>query len=246
MDQEDIKEIVRILLSDVNIEPQTIYYDAAIDYYLQYGIIPDINYIVGMVLQNNLEEEQNVITGDDNDNSETMHAQSDNDIETEEISGNDSSSDDNEYISRNYNDNDNDNDNVNDNDLIDDIDQIIFPTLMNNETQHVGMWHQSIINPDSENAQIENISENTNSLDVKKVIKNIDEIPLFMFKNIPNNNGNKECHICFDQFVPTDIVRVLPCSHNLHRQCIDEQLKKISYLCPYCKTPAGDYVYYNL
>ena len=66
-----------------------------------------------------------------------------------------------------------------------------------------------------------------------------------MYKNI-DCTENTECLICYDSFVGTDIIRVLPCSHKLHRCCIDDHLMKKSYLCPYCKHPAGDYVQYNL
>ena len=98
----------------------------------------------------------------------------------------------------------------------------------------------------SENAQIELISRNTNQLDVKKIIKNIDDVPLAMYKNYHDKKINEECLICYDCFVPTDIIRILQCGHILHRCCIDEQLQTKSHLCPYCNTPAGEYTYYNL
>lgn len=94
-----------------------------------------------------------------------------------------------------------------------------------------------------ENIQMQLIAENTNRLDVKKVIKNIDAIPLSMYQN---SNDTDECPLCYDKFVPTDLVRTLPCSHMFHRICIDEYLKTQSFLCPYCEAEAGEYVYYNI
>jgi hypothetical protein len=85
-----------------------------------------------------------------------------------------------------------------------------------------------------------------NMVDVLKVINNIDDIPLEMYKNVNMPNGNSECLICYDPFVPTDIIRILPCKHILHMHCIDNYLKNKSHKCPYCKMPAGDFVYINL
>ena len=52
-------------------------------------------------------------------------------------------------------------------------------------------------------------------------------------------NSKKEasdnCVICVDEFIEEDQVRVLPCSHIFHPQCIDEWLVNHSSLCPLCK-----------
>jgi hypothetical protein len=85
-----------------------------------------------------------------------------------------------------------------------------------------------------------------NMLDVLKVIKNIDEIPLFMYKSYNNSSSNTECLICYDPFESTDIIRVLPCSHIVHRCCIDDYFLNSSHCCPYCKMAVGEYVYKNL
>ena len=43
------------------------------------------------------------------------------------------------------------------------------------------------------------------------------------------------CVICVDDFTEEDTVRVLPCDHIFHPQCIDEWLGNHSSLCPLCK-----------
>ena len=43
------------------------------------------------------------------------------------------------------------------------------------------------------------------------------------------------CVICVDDFAEGDTVRVLPCDHIFHPQCIDEWLVNHSSLCPLCK-----------
>lgn len=113
----------------------------------------------------------------------------------------------------------------------------------NNEDNEDEESEQNNIGFPIENIQMRLIAENSNRLDVKKVIKDIDTIPLFMYQN---SNGTDECPLCYDKFVSTDLVRTLPCSHMFHRICIDEYLKTQSFLCPYCEAEAGDYVYYNI
>lgn len=78
-----------------------------------------------------------------------------------------------------------------------------------------------------------------NLIDVKKVINDIETVPINMFKNL-SDKESKQCLICYDTYVDTDIVRILPCSHKFHRQCIDEYLENISYLCPYCEQESGE------
>ena len=43
------------------------------------------------------------------------------------------------------------------------------------------------------------------------------------------------CAICVDEFAEEDQVRVLPCNHIFHPQCIGEWLGNHSSLCPLCK-----------
>ena len=45
----------------------------------------------------------------------------------------------------------------------------------------------------------------------------------------------KTCAICITDFEPADEVRLLPCSHNYHKPCIDEWLKR-NFTCPECRT----------
>ncbi|KAI9712412.1 MAG: hypothetical protein M1820_001625 [Bogoriella megaspora] len=45
------------------------------------------------------------------------------------------------------------------------------------------------------------------------------------------------CAICLDDFIPHEsTLRVLPCSHIFHPECIDDFLLNTSPLCPMCKT----------
>jgi len=50
---------------------------------------------------------------------------------------------------------------------------------------------------------------------------------------------NKNCSICFDDFEPSSKVKVLPCEHGFHKECITRWLTKESYTCPVCRKPVG-------
>ena len=52
---------------------------------------------------------------------------------------------------------------------------------------------------------------------------------------------NSKCTVCQDDFNEQDDVRVLPCEHIYHLDCIDDWLKIHSYKCPCCRKPAAEY-----
>jgi len=50
-------------------------------------------------------------------------------------------------------------------------------------------------------------------------------------------DGDKAaCMICLAEFAPGDTVRLLPCLHRYHRDCVDAWLAKCDECC-LCKTP---------
>ena len=56
-----------------------------------------------------------------------------------------------------------------------------------------------------------------------------------MRKYHSKKEASDNCVICVDEFIEEDQVRVLPCNHVFHPQCIDEWLVNHSSLCPLCK-----------
>ena len=52
----------------------------------------------------------------------------------------------------------------------------------------------------------------------------------------------ERCAICVDDFKDGDMLRILPCEHAFHRECIDEWLVNHSAVCPLCKfeVPRGN------
>jgi hypothetical protein len=85
-------------------------------------------------------------------------------------------------------------------------------------------------------------------VDIKMVMteNDVDNVTLIIIDDTTKNLDQQECLNCYDSFVDTDLVRILPCGHKYHRSCIDSQLKTESHLCPTCKCPVGKYKYLNM
>lgn len=239
MNDEDIREIVKLYLADIGIEMNDNHYNIAKAYYNETNIIPTPDFIICKMM----------LDSQDNNYEPYIHPINRSDIENyienpEDFVESDSNGENYSSVS-----NDESNEVSDDeSDETDETDESMYEHVPALEYQlhDLQYGHVNHISQLDENSQIQFIAENTLSLDVKKVLKNIDDIQLAMFKNIENVNSNNECLICYDLFVPTDIIRILPCSHIFHRCCIDTQLKTQCYLCPYCKSATGEYVYHNL
>ncbi|RHZ71309.1 hypothetical protein CDV55_108281 [Aspergillus turcosus] len=51
----------------------------------------------------------------------------------------------------------------------------------------------------------------------------------------PNEHPNFSCPICTDDFIKGQDLRVLPCNHQFHPECIDPWLVNVSGTCPLCR-----------
>ncbi|CAG7723331.1 unnamed protein product [Allacma fusca] len=65
-------------------------------------------------------------------------------------------------------------------------------------------------------------------------------LPASALKKLPTQKWTKgdpyeTCAICIEDFVLHDKIRVLPCSHGFHTDCIDPWLTKGRRVCPICK-----------
>ena len=83
--------------------------------------------------------------------------------------------------------------------------------------------------------------------DVKSVLtpEELEKNTIIYFDPSTQNQSsdNMECANCYDNFVESDLVRILKCGHKFHRLCIDDQLLNKSHLCPLCRTPSGDHIH---
>jgi hypothetical protein len=58
--------------------------------------------------------------------------------------------------------------------------------------------------------------------------------------------GNFSCPICTDDFIKGQDLRVLPCNHQFHMECIDPWLMNVSGTCPLWYVPFNIDIIYQL
>ena len=266
MDQEDIKEIIKIQLDDVGIEYNDLYLEIAISYFNEKLDLPPMDYLLnrytelsgnqyafllnnGIPIQiiDHIIEQNNAAEADNLDDAE-------NDSDSEEENTNDANPFRNLFLggtsvpmigdsleaelSRSGTDRGNGSasDNSNENDQND--------TISLRDVIEVDSEHADLLN--AENNIPESLND-TRDIDVKKVLINIESIPLIFIKNECDlSDRDRQCLTCYDNFVETDLMRELPCLHKFHRRCIDEYLVNESHLCPLCREPVGEYKLINI
>jgi hypothetical protein len=64
----------------------------------------------------------------------------------------------------------------------------------------------------------------------KTIHKN--KIESFKERRISENENGNTCSICMDEYQVDDMVRILPCNHEFHKECIDFWLSEKSTKCP--------------
>ena len=76
-----------------------------------------------------------------------------------------------------------------------------------------------------------------NNDDENGVIRNMSRFLLSQFRQKKSffKPHNDSCAICLDDFKYCEELRLLPCKHGFHINCIDPWLSKSSELCPMCK-----------
>ena len=81
--------------------------------------------------------------------------------------------------------------------------------------------------------------------DVKLVVgaDALEKIPICKYENLEDKikKMNISCTVCQEDFNTEDSVRLLPCEHIYHPDCIDDWLKEHSYKCPCCRKPAAEH-----
>eukprot|EP00123_Amoebidium_parasiticum_P020203 comp44865_c0_seq1/m.47523 comp44865_c0_seq1/g.47523 ORF comp44865_c0_seq1/g.47523 comp44865_c0_seq1/m.47523 type:complete len:190 (-) comp44865_c0_seq1:897-1466(-) len=63
-------------------------------------------------------------------------------------------------------------------------------------------------------------------------------VPVESVFSSAHSDDFKTCSICLEDFVESDKLHWLPCSHVFHAACIDEWIKGNHLACPVCLTPA--------
>jgi hypothetical protein len=110
------------------------------------------------------------------------------------------------------------------------------------------------------NIEIKNLLRSINIINIDMLIlpepeQELNDIPLIMeiseINKIETINyidlcheikqDNKNCIICCENFIDSDNIKNLSCSHIFHSHCIDIWLSEYSYKCPCCRIQVGNY-----
>lgn len=261
MDPEDIKAIITLQLNDLGIAVEEEHLNMVIDYYNKHGFLPDIDYLVSMVTERKLNTEHprisiQTLVGSPNSfqgrltitNIPSQNYENDesDDINYEErnqmYSTNSSSQSEDEMASRPVSQPESNLSGIYN--IL--IGNGILNSIRENTIARLNNIIGEILNPIGNRINFVNVMDPPVGDEVKKVLINIDKIPLTMVHNQDDLADSGECLICYDPFVVTDLVRVLPCLHKFHRNCIDSYLTRESHLCPTCRKPAGEHKLINI
>lgn len=68
--------------------------------------------------------------------------------------------------------------------------------------------------------------------------REIERFPTKRFQSA-SGGGSTQCHICFCEYSDGEKLRMLPCFHDYHVQCIDRWLKE-NITCPICRANLSD------
>lgn len=232
MDVDTITEIIRIQLADFGILATETHLNIALEYYNRNNELPDTMYIINESIPPEQSAESELITQvhyHNNNYRDDTDSESDDDGEHSHHSNND---DDNSEMP---------------NPMRIPV-PLPAPTVPGMPTM---ISLHDLLNMAIGNRVMDDLDEEVDAdqlTDVKKVLKEseLDKIKLMMVKNLDDLEGNNECPNCYDTFVLTDLVRILPCGHYFHRLCIDKQLTTESHLCPICKKESGEHVFINI
>jgi hypothetical protein len=114
-------------------------------------------------------------------------------------------------------------------------------TLRNtNSTHHIENMFMNLLSNDNIIITIQQIDlQNQNQ---QTPIKNnvFDEFKENTFEQVKNDRHNyseliDKCIICMDNYENEDVLKILPCHHYYHKECIKEWLLKYNHICPICK-----------
>lgn len=68
-----------------------------------------------------------------------------------------------------------------------------------------------------------------------------DQLEEKKFEDITDSNKCDECAICKEKFENDTIIKILPCKHIFHSECIGQWLKNYHHKCPLCRQECGNY-----
>ncbi|KAI3669198.1 hypothetical protein L6452_40425 [Arctium lappa] len=109
----------------------------------------------------------------------------------------------------------------------------IICSLVLNSLIRCVLWCSRMVNSQSITALESTPSSLANTGIKKKALKTFPTVRYWEGLKLPGLD--KECVICLSEFVPEELVKILPkCNHGFHVQCIDKWLSSHSS-CPTCR-----------
>lgn len=67
--------------------------------------------------------------------------------------------------------------------------------------------------------------------------KQIQDLPEIFWNKEGKPHDEEKCLICLSEYQESEKLRILPCSHRLHKDCVDKWLNR-NRTCPVCRVPA--------
>ena len=64
----------------------------------------------------------------------------------------------------------------------------------------------------------------------------VNQLPIFLYKNMPNKKENISCPICLDEYKDESMIVITECIHFFHEKCLKEWVDKSHSTCPICRT----------
>ncbi|XP_073393560.1 receptor homology region, transmembrane domain- and RING domain-containing protein 1 isoform X2 [Physcomitrium patens] len=75
-------------------------------------------------------------------------------------------------------------------------------------------------------------------------VKEVNALPSLIFKCVEDGKCTSEtCVVCLEDYIPGERLRLLPCQHEFHLDCIDQWLTLRKPFCPVCKRDAQSQVH---
>ena len=133
-------------------------------------------------------------------------------------------------------------DNINLNNNYEEVEQIIFDDGYQEELAIKAVEQQIIDdlcpNPDAMTyEQLLDLEDNVGKVNRGLNIEQFDKIPIKRYRK-EKFKGNYQCIICMEEFIEKEKVKLLPCGHIFHINCIKQWLIKEKN-CPFCKSEIG-------
>jgi hypothetical protein len=117
----------------------------------------------------------------------------------------------------------------------------IYTLRYTNSTRNIENMFMNLLSNDNIIITIQHIDLLQNQNSQTPIKKNVfDEFKENTFEQVKNDQHTyseliDKCIICMDNYENEDLLKILPCHHYYHKECIKEWLLNYNHICPICK-----------